>query len=920
MHKGEAADANAQRIVTVDWNSVEIHDRTNLVIAPIDDIEMAKLFGIPIDDRDKEKKRDEAANDGDNHLRDEEADIDLELLENAAVHVDDAHDDELVTVYDKEDPVIEVGRLFPSMDEFRMCFRTYAVKREFATKTMWTDKKKFYAKCIGYDGGAKPCKWYISARRQPDGRTIRVNQIPKPHTCITSSQTVTKMTSQLWVAEKIKPILATTPNNTAKRLKIDLEKQYPIKLNYTTVWKAKQRAMKELYGDWANTFRMLYNFKAEVEKRSPGSVVEIDTEVTADGKVFFSKFFMALKPCIDGFKAGCRPYLSIDSSFLTRKWNGQLAACNALDGHNWMFPVAIGMFQSETEASWTWFMMQLKRCIGPVSPLAVHTDACKGLENAVKIVFPHAEQRECFGHMWMNLIKKFRGDDFGRMWPAARSYTRQTHSYHLEKIKAACSEEDRVKFCTWLETYHSLLWYRSGFNTAIKCDHINNNLAESFNNKGKELKDLPVHDMVDQIRIMIMRLWELRRRLGDVLQGDKLPDVVQQVVNRSRNLAHLRVEKSSLWGAEVRDTKTGRRHVVDTQLHECTCLEWQHTGKPCEHAILFLASKHKLNMHPYLHEYYSVAKFKAAYGTPIPALTDQSQWPEVDIQFSLCPPLMKRKAGRPKQSRFKAWFEKGGSSKKGKKDEKKDAKPKRAQKGNKNRCKLCEELGHRAGSTKCRYTAEKPKYVHPKSIPFLVDDFSPPANLLVFRRKRGEKGPPLVVDECWPVKRARINGQRKKRTNQIMFGAAEVQSELVLEDDVQTVEALGHTVSDLEALVQNEGQNEPVVEALVQNEPVVEALVQNEPVVEALVQTDQVVEALVQSDHVVEALVQSDHVDEALDHDHEVVEEVQEVKETLGRAVGRPDDNGKKKKSINLLCGVKLVKEKKTRGKKSQKK
>jgi hypothetical protein len=31
---------------------------------------------------------------------------------------------------------------------------------------------------------------------------------------------------------------------------------------------------------------MLYNFKVEVEKRSPGSVVEIDTEVTADGKVF----------------------------------------------------------------------------------------------------------------------------------------------------------------------------------------------------------------------------------------------------------------------------------------------------------------------------------------------------------------------------------------------------------------------------------------------------------------------------------------------------------------------------------------------------------------------------------------------------------------------------------------------------------
>ena len=130
-------------------------------------------------------------------------------------------------------------------------------------------------------------------------------------------------------------------------------------------------------------------------------------------------------------------------------------------------------------------------------------------------------------------------------------------------------------------------------------------------------------------------------------------------------------------------------------------------------------------MHPYLHEYYSVQKFRAAYASPIPPLIDQSQWPEVDIEFTLCPPLMRRKAGRPKHSRFKACFEKGGSSKKGMKDDKKDAKPKRAQKGNKNRCKLCEELGHGARSTKCIYTgAKQSKFNSSKALGFFLDDFS----------------------------------------------------------------------------------------------------------------------------------------------------------------------------------------------------
>ena len=33
----------------------------------------------------------------------------------------------------------------------------------------------------------------------------------------------------------------------------------------------------------------------------------------------------------------------------------------------------------------------------------------------------------------------------------------------------------------WLKEHHSLLWATSGFKEVIKCDYINNNLAESWN-------------------------------------------------------------------------------------------------------------------------------------------------------------------------------------------------------------------------------------------------------------------------------------------------------------------------------------------------------------------------------------------------------------------------------------------------------
>ncbi|KAE8816076.1 hypothetical protein D1007_06398 [Hordeum vulgare] len=53
---GSNADAEEGNVVVVDWNAVELEEPTDLVIAPIADTEMAKLFGIPVDDRDEEKR------------------------------------------------------------------------------------------------------------------------------------------------------------------------------------------------------------------------------------------------------------------------------------------------------------------------------------------------------------------------------------------------------------------------------------------------------------------------------------------------------------------------------------------------------------------------------------------------------------------------------------------------------------------------------------------------------------------------------------------------------------------------------------------------------------------------------------------------------------------------------------------------
>lgn len=168
------------------------------------------------------------------------------------------------------------------------------------------------------------------------------------------------------------------------------------------------------------------------------------------------------------------------------------------------------------------------------------------------------------------LSKKFHGEGFGYIWPAAMAYRYEVFEYHMGKVLQACR-----KVADYLQRRHNLMWIRSSFDTNIKCDYINNNLAESFNSWVRDIKDLPLDELADKIREMVMGLFEKGRRIGERLQRRILPAIIHQLHTKSRGLGHLKVQASANWSAQVRDLSNNNlRHVVKIISHECTCLEW----------------------------------------------------------------------------------------------------------------------------------------------------------------------------------------------------------------------------------------------------------------------------------------------------------------------------------------------------------
>ena len=135
------------------------------------------------------------------------------------------------------------------------------------------------------------------------------------------------------------------PTLAPKDLKKKLKETHKIDVPYRKVVRGKQIAMDKLYGPWDKSFDNLYRFKAQIEESSPGSFVVIDHH-TINNKIRFNRLFFALKACVDGFFRGCRPYLAVDSTFLTERFRGQLCIACAVHGHHWMHPVAIGVIDS----------------------------------------------------------------------------------------------------------------------------------------------------------------------------------------------------------------------------------------------------------------------------------------------------------------------------------------------------------------------------------------------------------------------------------------------------------------------------------------------------------------------------------------------------------------------------------------------
>ncbi|KAK8676193.1 hypothetical protein V6N13_034246 [Hibiscus sabdariffa] len=338
-------------------------------------------------------------------------------------------------------------------------------------------------------------------------------------------------------------------------------------------------------GSHKEQYSMIYDYLGDIRKTNPGST----TILMLDDKVFL-RMYICLQACKDGYKAGCRPVLSIDGCHLKGYYGGTFLAAVAVDANDNIYLIAYAVVEAENQSSWSWFL----------SLLGIDLEIGK----AIFEVFTCAEHRTCVRHLYSNFKNKehLKGKNLkDALWKATRAtYVKEFEDVMVE-LKALS-----VPAFDWLKGNGSAQWSKSHFSPRSKCDMLLSNLSECFNMMILEARDKPILTLMEMVRTTMM----------------------QKIVMKKEE-----VEK---W-TEI--------SCVGPHMLEATRI-------PCIHAVLVMILRNE-RPESYVHACYKTTTQQQIYNHFIEPVRGPNQWLHDTTCESVIEPNLRRPPGRPKKQRVK---------------------------------------------------------------------------------------------------------------------------------------------------------------------------------------------------------------------------------------------------------------------------
>lgn len=385
-----------------------------------------------------------------------------------------------------------VGKLFDSKYNLMLELRKVSLRDKFDFKVARSTSTHFEAHCTSIS-----CKWHLRAKRASNEENVRwvVMRCDDIHTCRNEPRGLRQARSRVIghsITDKfIQEKRIYTPNDIIA----DIQQEYNIRLSYQQAYRAREFALEVIRGSPSKSYNLLSKYSHVLEKENEGTV----TALKLDGNNNFLYYFVG--SCINGFLQSIRSVIAVDGTHLKGLYRETMFVATCLDGNNQLYPLAIGIGDSENNDSWEWFVMNLHGVIGDIPDLVIISDRSNSIQRAVMKIFRSATHDICFYHVKGNVKSKFRmskafWDKFEPAFiNAAKEYRYEEFRTQLEGLWGMHSGvadylENNVGTCNWA---------RSQFD-GRRYSILTTNIAESLNSLMREPQKFPITHLVDHFR------------------------------------------------------------------------------------------------------------------------------------------------------------------------------------------------------------------------------------------------------------------------------------------------------------------------------------------------------------------------------------------------------------------------------------
>ncbi|XP_010489992.1 PREDICTED: uncharacterized protein LOC104767701 [Camelina sativa] len=213
-----------------------------------------------------------------------------------------------------------------------------------------------------------------------------------------------------------------------------------VRISYSTTWRAKEVAIKHVRGDDEKSYRFLPTYLYLLRKANPGTIYHLHSTLEVDGKQRFKYVFVSLGASIRGLKY-MRKVVVVDGTQLQGRYKGCLLIVSAQDGNFNIFPIAFGVVDGETDASWCWFFDKLKDIVPDDEDLMIVSNRHSSIYEGISVVYPNAHHGACIVHLERNISTSYnRFGVFGLFISAAKAYRVRDYTKYFEELRIRSAE------------------------------------------------------------------------------------------------------------------------------------------------------------------------------------------------------------------------------------------------------------------------------------------------------------------------------------------------------------------------------------------------------------------------------------------------------------------------------------------------